>query len=479
MKRKTKFITLASALSLTTLLVACGGGGGGTSTAGIGGSGFVSSGTITGFGSVFVNGVKFDTTRASFDIEGSTGQQDDLAIGMVVKVNGTINPDGVTGTATSIIFDDDLQGPVANFNLAPNGLTATFTVLGINVQIDSKTTYFDPDNGGISITSIANNDMVELSGFFDGTGTLIASRIENKTGADENVELKGTITGLIGSTFKLQGIDVDASRARLEDLPNGLANGIRVEVKGTFSNNKITASTVESEAFEYGDSDKFEMEGYVTDFTSHSNFKVNGITVDASNNNIEMEPTNLQIANNLQVEVEGRLVNGVLIAEKVKMRGGDVEVSATITSINVADNSFEVTPVNGQNPIVIRTGTETFFENESSHIYSFRLDDLNTGNFVEVEGYLNDDDGTLFASEVKVTSPDDIEIQGIVESFDLVKITLLGVVISTQPDPDFEGDNNINSLLQLQTAVNAGEQILVKVQIDPNSGIATDLEIED
>ncbi len=481
MKRNTKLTTLTSALSLTTLLVACGGGGStsfittGGDTAGIGGSGFISSGTITGFGSVFVNGVKFETTNTRIDIEGTEGSEEQLSIGMVVQVNGTINPDGITGTATSIVFDDQLQGPVSGYPTVTTNLTvANFTVLNTKVQIDRKTTYFD---GDISFDNIRDGNMVELSGFFDNTGTLIASRIENKTGTDENVELKGTITGLIGSRFTLQGIPVDASRASLEDLSNGLTNNIQVEVKGTFTGGQINATKVESKSFEYGDSNELEIEGYVTEFTSLSNFKVNGIPVDASNN-IQTEPNNLQIANNLQVEVEGRLVNGVLIAEEIKMRGGDVEVSARITSIDVANSRFEVTPVNGGNPIVIQTGMETQFENDINNSNSFPFSDLSNNDFVEVEGYLNND-GTLFASEVKVTEPDDIEIQAIIESFDLDQITLLGVVIITQPEPDFEGDNTITTLLELKDAVEIGRQVLVKVTIDPNSGIATELEIED
>jgi hypothetical protein len=478
MKPTTKLTALAAALSLTTVLVACGGGGGSTDTAGIGGSGFVSSGTITGFGSVFVNGVKFETTRSSFDIEGTQGTQDDLAIGMVVKVNGTINPDGVTGTATSIVFDDDLQGPVLGYPTTgtANLTTTKFTVMGISVQIDRRTTHFDSDNGGISFDTITDGDMVELSGFFDGTGTLIASRIENKTGSDENVELKGTIAGLIGNTFTLQGIAIDASGASLKDLPNGLLNNIRVEVKGEFDGTKIIATEVESEEFEYGDSDEFEMEGFITDFTSHSNFKVNGITVDASR--AEIEPRNMQLANNLQIEVEGRYVNNVLIADEIKMRGGDVEVSAPIASIDTTNNRFTLEPANGQ-ILIIQTGTETQFE-DNDDSYSVRITNLSVGDFVEVEGFLNEDDN-IFASEVKITEPDEIEIQGIVEGVTLTTVTILGINFETTASPVFESDNSsINTLSQLRDSVNAGNQILVKVELpNNNTNVITKIEIED
>ena len=477
MKPTTKLTTLAAALSLTTVLVACGGGGS-TDIAGIGGSGFVSSGTITGFGSVFVNGVKFETTRSSFDIEGTQGTQDDLAIGMVVKVNGTINPDGVTGTATSIVFDDDLQGQVAGYTT--DGLTASFTVMGIPVQLDSKTTYFDPDNGGIAIDTITDGQFVELSGFFNGNGTLIAFRIENKNGSDNNVELKGNITGLNGTDFTLKGISVDASTARLEDLPNGLQENTYVEVKGTYDGTKIIAIKVESKEFKFSDSDKLEIEGFITDFAGNQ-FEINGITVDISQVR-KMEPSTIQLANNLQIEVEGQLVNGVLIATEIKLRGGDIEVSAPITFVDIANNRFEIEPVYGQ-PIIIQTGTETQFENELQNSYSVQISDLNVGDFVEVEGYQNDEnnESSLFASEVKITNPEEIEVQGIINSFTLTTITIMGIDFETTAPPSFESDNsNITSLDDLRDKVNAGESILVKVELsNNNTNVITKIEIED
>ena len=70
-------------------MVGCGGGGGGGSdgTSGGGSTSGVSQGQIEGFGSVFVNGVEWETDSAEFEIEGSPGfSESDLQIGMLVKV---------------------------------------------------------------------------------------------------------------------------------------------------------------------------------------------------------------------------------------------------------------------------------------------------------------------------------------------------------------------------------------------------------
>ncbi|MEW8384692.1 MAG: hypothetical protein AB2704_22775, partial [Candidatus Thiodiazotropha taylori] len=57
-------------------LYSCGGGSGGSQVAdgGIGGTG-VTQGRVTGFGSIFVNGIEYETDNASFTVNNSDGTQ--------------------------------------------------------------------------------------------------------------------------------------------------------------------------------------------------------------------------------------------------------------------------------------------------------------------------------------------------------------------------------------------------------------------
>ena len=102
MKHSILHSAIAAAMAIG--LAACSSG---SDVAGIGGSGITSSGTITGFGSVYVNGVKFETSSSTFTIDDNPGIEDLLAVGMRVTVKGTLNADGVSGTATSVSYDDD------------------------------------------------------------------------------------------------------------------------------------------------------------------------------------------------------------------------------------------------------------------------------------------------------------------------------------------------------------------------------------
>src|SRR5258706_7801818 len=109
-----KWIALAEA---RLWLVGCGGGGGGSPTSVVGPADSsqpgpadssqptVAVGRIDAFGSVFVNGVEFDTSGASFTVRGASAANDRaLSVGMVVRVTGSHDDNG-HGTATEVRFD--------------------------------------------------------------------------------------------------------------------------------------------------------------------------------------------------------------------------------------------------------------------------------------------------------------------------------------------------------------------------------------
>ena len=93
--KKRLLLQIALAAAFLILTISCGGSSSDSAAGGgIGGTGTIgaSSGAIEGFGSVFVNGVEWETTGTEFEIEGVGGfSENNLHEGMRVKVEGTLS----------------------------------------------------------------------------------------------------------------------------------------------------------------------------------------------------------------------------------------------------------------------------------------------------------------------------------------------------------------------------------------------------
>ncbi len=303
---KSFLLKISMALLVAGIVTACGGGAI-LASLGIGGSGFVSSGAIVAFGSVYVNGVKFETDTAVFEVEDNTSaSQNDLRIGMVVQVEGTINPDGITGTATGIRYDDQLEGPITSPVTNPDGTEKSFSVMGTNVIVSSGNTIYEGTSFGFD--TLALNNVVEISGYFDENDVLRATYVELKAATfnpSATMEIEGVIANLSGTSFTVRNVNVDASFASISDLDNGLQNGVFVEVKGTYdvASNTITASEIEGEEVTYkDDGSTVSIEGYITRYVSNSDFDIDGYPVNATG--AIFEPTTLVLKLGIKVEAE-------------------------------------------------------------------------------------------------------------------------------------------------------------------------------
>jgi hypothetical protein len=479
-KRKGFLNLFAVVVLLATALSGCGGGSGGGNVAGIGGTGVTAAGTITGFGSIFVNGVEFDTSNSSFDVDdNSSATETDLSLGMFVTVTGTLDISGTTGTATTVVFDDEIQGPISAIDPGgpdPDNLTKTLIVFGISILADRATTVFED----VTFDNLAVNDVIEVSGFVDSTTVLHATRIEKKddfVAGSSEVELKGIVSGLSGTTFTLGSFTVDFSGpVDLSDVPGGvIANGMQVEVKGTLTGTTISASRIEEEDDLFGDDeDKVSLEGLITNYVSDSNFQIAGQLVDASG--ATFEPATLTLGNGVEVEVEGPIVNGILQASEVEARGGDIKLEATVLSVSPAANTITLLFEPGN--VTVQVNSQTSLKDDQTG-NTLTLAGINPGtDFLEIRGYI-DGNGNIIASEVSRDDPDDDIIQAPVESFVTdSSITLLGLTFDTvigTTDFELANDTTTNSTTFYG---NLGTGDLVKIKDDNQDGIADEVEFE-
>ena len=459
-------LNILSTAVIIAMMTACGGGSSGTSvtppssnttdsgdtgstegdtndpSVGISGSGKpVAKGTVDGFGSIFVNGVEFDTDNATIIIDGEEATEADLGVGMVVLVKGTVNDDGITGIAETVIFDDEIEGPISAIELNANGDAMLVTILGVEVIIERTGTVFEDT----SFDTLSIGDVIEISGFPESSEKLRATRVEKKSTYDPGnttVELKGTVTDLADNTFQMGGYTVDFAGAELINVSNGtLADGDYVEVYGTLDDQVITASRIEIEDSADGElqeAEDFSVQGAVSAFVDISNFTVNGIQVDASM--AEIKPTGLTLANGVYVEVEGLWDGTLLSAKEVEGRRGDIEIEADVIAVDTEANSITLGLFGGS--IAITTDARTLFDDDTGATSRFTLADVFPGDFLEIEA-VNTDAG-LTATRIDRDQRDDEKLQAPVESFsEGATITLLGITFSVDGS-EFEGKSGQN-----------------------------------
>ena len=357
----------------------------GTKTAdgGIGGTGIISRGTITAFGSILVNGTDFDTSNAAIIVEREEiGVGDDIArnnldIGRVVTVTGRVSKNGTNVTAKRVTYNDNVEGPVESM-LDIDPATKEFVVLGQHV-ITNVITKFK----GTAFDTIALNDVLEVSGFFDDTGAIRATFIE-KTGEftpGAIVEVKGFAANLDTDleTFKINDLTVDYALADTSGLPGGVpAEGLLVEVDGRLdaAGGVMLADEIVLED-EWGvlDSDQIEILGFVTDFVSVFEFTVGNQEVQTDAATVFIDGTSEDVAPGAKIEAEGSLSDGILFAHEIEFWGPDqIEVEGFVTDFVTV---FEFTVGNQ----VVHTDAQTVFENISP-------EDIALGVRLEVKGSL-------------------------------------------------------------------------------------------
>ncbi|WP_419661457.1 hypothetical protein Dvar_18890 [Desulfosarcina variabilis str. Montpellier] len=326
-------------LLVVLLALACGGDGGVDDLAGggTGGTG-ISIGPASNYGSIEVNGRHFATEDAEIFVEGRSkgaGTQvmrDNLALGMVVRVNGDIG-EAQDGTAQKIYIDDDIRGPLDSIRTI-DSLTTELIVLGREILLTDTTRPH-----GVDLASLNPGAWVRVSGFVDATGRLVASYMGVTTG-DDGAKIKGTVAQLdtAGKQFTINGILIDYQDATLVDLTQP-SDGTAVAVTGILSANQqtITAERIESvDRFGVTDSDAVELTGVVLEATD-TQLMLDSVIVNIDDGTAYVGGKLEDLNSGVRVEAEGELIDGNLDAGTIIFLD-DAKIESDVAS-NAVDQS--------------------------------------------------------------------------------------------------------------------------------------------
>jgi hypothetical protein len=411
-------------------------------------------GPVSGFGSVIVNGVKYDDTgidNASF-FDGHGRTKAELEAGMMVKITATgLNDVSGTGTATKIEVLRHVDGP-----LDDNGVTLAtdrMTVMGQAVVVDTTTVFDNVVVGSlIDLAAIDNlaregkRPELEIHGIADNTGTIHATFIRKwsdnvVTGRD--VQVKGIVANddVAGKTFTLGASTVSYAFSR----PAGLNNGVFVEVKGTFrtSDNTVLATTVtlEDPATGQETGNLVKAEGYVRRIVAAgARFELvaaDGLqTVDWSSGATFRDGSTVDLRLGVRVEVEGkRNLDKTLEAAVISFRKpSNVRMDTTVTVPTLPPNALTLF---GK---TVYVNSLTQYRDSRDGLRTFGLADILTGDTLRVSAFLDNSAGSdrVVASRVEridaFPTNDRHILQGRVQGQSIgAFLLLLGITVQTSP----------------------------------------------
>lgn len=322
---------LALLIATAGLLSACGGGGGSSTTPT---TATLKSGTISGLGSIIVNGVRYETVGSQvLDADdGNTAITTPLRMGMTVSVEQS-STDPVTSRpiAGKILVQSGING-VASYT------GSTLAVAGMPITTNASTILLDTTGAVTSLTAL-NNQNVEVYGLPQADGSFLATLVEAKTSA-LNVQVVGTVQS-IDTTAKTLVLGTTAAPITVNYAsitpPSGLAAGAVIVAKtaATTTANTYTASSLQirsatvstyvSYANSYSgttgvDTERNELYGAVSGKATTSNgctFNIQGIQVQV----INALSLCTSITDGTYVEAKGTLSNGALSATNIQFEG--------------------------------------------------------------------------------------------------------------------------------------------------------------
>ena len=425
-----KTIPTIFAAAAAAVIVACGGGASSMTTP-TGNTPVMATGTITGFGSIYVNGIHFQTTSATIRKNGQVVAQSALRVGEIARIKGSKNDSDGSGNADSVDVDENVVGPIAAIDLT----NKTLTVLGQKVKIDGGTS-FSSDVQPADITGLKVADFVEVSGLTAADGTITATRIERDASAG-TLQVLGTVASVdtVAHTFMINALVVNYSAAMLTGFAGGQpANGDLVEVHGTTfdsATTTLTATRLEkqmSDEEEAGDHRDMEREGLITRFASATDFDVSGKPVTTTSATVYRNGTAADLALNVKVEVEGSLnSSNVLVADVVSFhRSGGVELQSTVTAVDTTAGTLMVLGVQ-----ITVTPSTRLEDNSSASVEMFGLSNISVGDTVHVRGFESPaGSGKLVATRLdREPASTEVQLSGPFAAGTSPKFTVFGVTV--------------------------------------------------
>lgn len=435
---------------------------------GIGGTG-VSMGRVAQIGSVYVNGVHYNTDNTSFVVDGEyyDNSNSHISVGMVVRITGSIDNATSTGVAEWVVYDSLLIGPVDTLF---DPMLSHIGIMGQAVHVNADTVFENTiAHDKHTLETLPVGALVEVSGFPDAvSGEILATRIVLR-----DAVTRYKVSGVAGpvnpenpNQFTLGGLTIDASAVYFA-IPD---EGSYVVAEGTQPPDAISHLFVTDSVNKVGngdgtvasDGEQVDFEGVITSgLNVDDRFTVNGQVVDASLT--DLSGNTLLLAAGRVVEIKGVMNGTVLLAESIDVEASGSEreqISAKLEN-GAVDLAGSTVTLMGQ---TVHVTYSTILENDHEGESTFSLKDLSGGDYLEAKVY--DNNGVLTATKLEwghSPSNYNASLEGIPTQLGTDQIEILGVTIDTTAVSGytFVADQRI----KVRGNYNVSRQILIATSI--------------
>ena len=368
---------LARFLAAVIVITLAGCGGGMQAGVGSGGSGAplsVGVGPVTGFGSVIVNGERYDESAAEVLLD-ERPDAPRAATVAAIRLGMHVELQHRNLAVEKAVVSAEIIGPVASVN------ATGFVILGQVVRVNADPARQTVFEGFESLANLASGAIVEVHGDRAGDGEVLATRVELKPAGLALVRVAGTASNVNGRSFSIGSLNVDASSAAVVPAGTNIANGQRV-VAWTdvpYAGGTLTAKVVRVGTPTIAANATVTLDGVIGDFQGLLSFRVSGVTVNAGQVNPITGGTAGDLRNGLQVRVRGTFSGTVLNATSVEIlqaAQATVQLTGPITDFVNADAPFRI-----RTTLVRVTAQTTYVDGSASN--------LGTGAVVKATGLLS------------------------------------------------------------------------------------------
>jgi len=437
----------------------------------------VAKGNVTGFGSVWVNGVEWETDDCEITIDDEPGDESQLEVGNIVEVQGSTDDDGIA-RCDSMEFDSELEGLITEVGVD------YILVHGLRVEINDDT-LFDDDLANQNISDLNEGDYVEISAFAVADG-YVATRIEVEVD-DGEVEIYGKVenldTGM--NTFMIQEMTVNYASASFDDFDGrDIAEADYVEVEGQSfnSDDELVATSVEykdNNPYDDGDEgNEFEAEGYLS-VVDGSPLILNDFEIVLADDVTFEYGSEEDLIDGAKVEVEGTInATGQLVVNEVKFKiESDIEIKAPLDALPTQDaDSGEWTISLLGREILVAEQTQLEDASKLDDTY-FDISDVAENEWLEAKVYESDAADFIAVRIEREDASDFVEIEGPLSAItaDVLAVAGFAVIVDDQTIVP-EGETLASLLDTLEPGVSVVE---VEGTWSEGSITAFELQLED